>query len=333
MGNSGIDAVITWVDGNDPVWLSEKEKYLPKRDTYKSGTSNMRFRDWENLQYIFRGIELYMPWIDTVHFITCGHLPEWLNTEAEKLHIVKHSDFIPEAYLPTFNSDAIELNMHRIPGLSEKFINFNDDMFVINPTTSADFFRGDVPCETGILTPFVITPNGIAATEMNNLEIINKYFSMNDVKKNKSKWINPKYGLGNLRTMIFMQWRGINGIYEPHIPLSLKKSTLEMLWNIESEAFITTSSNRFREKNDINIWLVHQWHLLSGNFVPRRKDFGIYCSLPNDMDSALSILKSPGKHKMICINDSLLVDDFESVKNQINTALTAMFPKKSSFEK
>ena len=118
MGNSGIDAVITWVDGNDPVWLSEKEKYLPKRDTYKSGTSNMRFRDWENLQYIFRGIELYMPWIDTVHFITCGHLPEWLNTEAEKLHIVKHSDFIPEAYLPTFNSDAIELNMHRIPGLS-----------------------------------------------------------------------------------------------------------------------------------------------------------------------------------------------------------------------
>ena len=65
-----------------------------------------------------------------IHFVTWGHLPSWLNKEHPKLNIVNHKDFIPEKYLPTFNSHAL-WNMHRIPGLAENFVYFNDDMFLI----------------------------------------------------------------------------------------------------------------------------------------------------------------------------------------------------------
>ena len=106
MNNKKIDFVITWVDGNDVSWQKEKEKYsLTKED--------VRFRDWDTLRYLFRGIEKFTPWVHKVYFVTWGHIPKWLNTTNPKLVIVNHQEFIPKKYLPTFNSHAIELNLHR----------------------------------------------------------------------------------------------------------------------------------------------------------------------------------------------------------------------------
>ena len=87
--NDIIDIVIPWVDGNDPIWIEEKNKYLK----VNGDKSQNRFRDWGNLQYIFRGIEKFMPWINKVFFVTWGHLPKWINTNYEKLEIVNHKDF------------------------------------------------------------------------------------------------------------------------------------------------------------------------------------------------------------------------------------------------
>ena len=98
-----IDFVLMWVDGNDPEW--QKEKSLYESDT-NGDKRNIRFRDWDNLQYWFRGVEKYAPWVNKIHFVTWGHLPSWLNTEHPKLNVVKHSDFIPKEFLPTFNSRA-----------------------------------------------------------------------------------------------------------------------------------------------------------------------------------------------------------------------------------
>ena len=54
--NESIDFVITWVDGDDPKWKKEKEQYSKKNDS-------KRFRDWDNLQYWFRAVEKYAPWV------------------------------------------------------------------------------------------------------------------------------------------------------------------------------------------------------------------------------------------------------------------------------
>ena len=116
-----IDFVITWVDDSDLEWREEKAKFSGE-DTRES-----KYRDWGLLKYWFRGVEKFAPWVNRVHFVTYGHIPEWLNTECPKLNIVKHDDFIPKEYLPTFSSHTIELNLHRIPGLMEHFSYFNDD--------------------------------------------------------------------------------------------------------------------------------------------------------------------------------------------------------------
>ena len=138
-----IDIVITWVDGSDPAWLAEKAKYLPPAE--RDSNSPNRNRDWGLLPYWFRSIEKFAPWARTVHFVTWGHVPEFLDLEAPRLHVVRHEEFIPAEYLPTFSSHAIEMHLHRIPGLAEHFIYFNDDMFLLRPMQETDFFRDGLP--------------------------------------------------------------------------------------------------------------------------------------------------------------------------------------------
>lgn len=105
-----------WVNEKDPEWQKEKNKYEQKELNEHENVDNskIRYRDWENLKYWFRGVEKFAPWANKIHFITCGHIPEWLNINNPKLHIVKHSEYMPARALPTFNSNAIELLIHKI---------------------------------------------------------------------------------------------------------------------------------------------------------------------------------------------------------------------------
>ena len=330
--NNKIDVVLTWVDGNDPAWQAEKRKYLPvQADT--SETSEVRYREWDNVQYIFRGIEKFMPWVNCVHFVTWGHIPKWLNTDCDKLHVVNHRDFIPEKYLPTFNSNTIELNLHRIPGLAEQFINFNDDMFVIAPTKPEDFFVNGLPKDMAVLSPAPVMRNVMANVEMNNMGIINDHFTVQDIYKNKGKWFNLKYGKYLLRTILFSRFKTILGIFEPHIPLSYLKSTFEDVWKIEEKTLDNGCINKFRTKQDDNEWLFRQWQLMSGKFEPRRWDFGMLLYAGYDNDKITEILKNPGKLRVVCINDTTAVSDFEKAKATVNSALNRLLPDKSQFER
>ena len=142
-----IDFVIAWVDGSDPNWQKEKQKHLAEflKDESVVDQGDYRYRDWDLLQYWFRSVEKYAPWVRKVHFVTCGQIPIWLNVNHPKLHIVNHEDYIPQEYLPTFNSHTIELNMHRIDGLSEQFVYFNDDMYITQRVAPTDFFMNGLP--------------------------------------------------------------------------------------------------------------------------------------------------------------------------------------------
>src|SRR5699024_2272679 len=75
----------------------------------------------------------------------------WLDVNHPKLNIVKHEDFIPEEYLPTFSARPIELNLHRIEGLAEQFVYFNDDMFMLDFLKKDDFFFNGMPCDVASL--------------------------------------------------------------------------------------------------------------------------------------------------------------------------------------
>ncbi|MEX6318825.1 Stealth CR1 domain-containing protein [Providencia huaxiensis] len=84
--DTGLDIVLIWVDGNDPEWQDEYKKHSGK---YINGdTSEIRFRDFELLKYWFRGIEKYVPWVRKIHFVTCGHYPNWLELIIIKLTLL-----------------------------------------------------------------------------------------------------------------------------------------------------------------------------------------------------------------------------------------------------
>jgi len=130
-----MDAVITYVNGSDPIW----------QQSYMQATSvpaiTKRYRDWDTLRYLLRGIRVNMPFIDKVFLVVSGpsQVPSWADTSS--LQIVLHSDIIPQQYLPTFNSTTIEMFLHRIPGLSEEYLYFNDDVFPMLPCAREDFFQ------------------------------------------------------------------------------------------------------------------------------------------------------------------------------------------------
>lgn len=149
-----IDFVIAWVDGGDPAWQRERDRYgkmgektavEETGEREKSGvacdTRDVRYRDWDCLRFWFRSVEQNAPWVHKIYFVTWGHVPKWLNGNHPKLEIVRHEDYIPGEFLPTFNSHTIELNFHRIPGLSEQFVYFNDDMFLLQQVSPGQFFR------------------------------------------------------------------------------------------------------------------------------------------------------------------------------------------------
>ena len=82
-GKQEIDFVITWVDESDERWQSEKHE-TRKRLGIAADVDDRkeRYRDWDNLRYWFRAVETYAPWVNRVHFVTCGQVPPWLNPEA-----------------------------------------------------------------------------------------------------------------------------------------------------------------------------------------------------------------------------------------------------------
>ncbi|MCD7750773.1 MAG: Stealth CR1 domain-containing protein [Lachnospiraceae bacterium] len=124
-----IDLVIPWVDGADPSWRKQRKHY--ESEDEKKNNTNSFYRDWGLMRYWFRGVERNLPWIHKIYFVTWGHTPPWLNGTHPKLSIVKHEDYIPSEFRPTFSTNPIELNQHRIKGLSEQFIYANDDTFLL----------------------------------------------------------------------------------------------------------------------------------------------------------------------------------------------------------
>ena len=327
-----IDIVIPWVDPSDPEWRSLKKKYSPQV-TSEDDDREIRYRDWDNLKYVFRSLEKFAPWVNRVHFITYGHLPKWLNTEAPKLHIVRHEDYIPKEFLPLFSSHIIELNMHRIEGLSEKFIYFNDDIFLLKMTKPEDFFKNDLPCDANIPNLILPTYSTFSPIVFNTVAYINKNFNKRaQMKKAPGKFFNMKYGMAGMgMSLVFSYWKGFTGFYNHHLAVPYLKSTLEEVWRAEPEILEETCRHRFRDNADVNQYIFRYWQLASGNFVPSTLK-GKYFLVSSNNDKILTYINKR-KGKMICINDAEFNGDFESAKQKINAALDKLLPEKCEFER
>lgn len=327
-----IDFVITWVDMNDPKWKEEFAKYSNKPENTKNGVSDARFRDYGFLKYWFRGVEKFAPWVRKIHFVTSGQKPEWLDENNPKINLVNHKDYIPEQYLPTYNSVVIERYLHKIPGLAEHFVYFNDDFYIINHIGEERFFRNGLPCDIAV---FQYNPSWSQwyIRIKNNIRIINKHFNKNEVMaRDHDKWFHKSYGARARWNYLLKPYNKFITLRTPHNAQPYLKKTFEEVWAVAGEELTETSANRFRALNDLTPELFRTWQICKGNFEPYNtyKDTKMFPLMIKSKQAEKAIRNQA--YSLICLNDNIHIRNYEQVMNNIKQAFETILPEKSAFE-
>ncbi|MBP5181924.1 MAG: Stealth CR1 domain-containing protein [Lentisphaeria bacterium] len=335
-----IDFVLPWVDGNDPRWLAERRRFeAVERVAEGEADDDCRYRDTGLLRYWFRSVERFAPWVNRVYFVTCGQKVEWLNEAHPKLHLIDHKDYIPSPYLPTFNSNTIELNLFRIKDLSGHFVLFNDDTFLLRPLPPEFFFRkGDpvIACELAI--PAWLGYNMTSRVALNNSGVL--HYGMDVEKRVWKHW--KKFfdvrALGLLRAMKNLAAVSINRsvifgsfghLAHPHL-----KSAFAEVWEKNPELMDRVSRFRFRSDEGISQWLVSGWNMLEGRFYPaheRRR--GLCVNLTKDTVKTVCGTIRGQTCPEVCMNDTPGCEDVFRLFGDVAEAFETLLPEKSSFEK
>lgn len=287
-----IDAVYTWVDGDDPAWQQRKARAMDRSgeadaqpDSFdRLATNASRFTSRDELLYSLRSVHAFAPWINHIYLVTDDQTPSWLDVTAPGITLVSHKEIFGDVgRLPTFNSHAIESRLHHIPDLSEHFLYFNDDMIIGRPMLPTQFFFA----------------NGVA-----------KFFpssSLVDVNPPAPADAPVDVAAKNNRRLI-MQRFGLH-LYQKmrHVPYPLRRSVLNEIESELTQEFHATAGHQFRDRDDLSIAssLAHYWAYCTGRSVPggishtyidlgrvlapfllarvvRRRDIDVFCLNDND---------------------------------------------------
>ena len=328
-----IDFIITWVNMDDPDWQTEFARYSGNKANTKNGVSKARFRDYGFLKYWFRGVEKFAPWVRKIHFVTSGQQPEWLDTDNPKIHLVNHKDFIPEQFLPTYNSVVIERYMYRISGLAEHFVYFNDDFYIINALRTERFFKNGLPCD---IATFLYNPSWSQWYKRikNNLKIINRHFDKKEVMARfHDKWFDKSYGSKARWNYLLKPYGKFITLRTPHNAQPYLKSTFEEVWAVAEKELTETSVNRFRALTDYTPELFRTWQICRGNFEPYNtyRDTKMFPLMIRPKQAVRAIYNQ--SYTLICLNDNVHIRNYEQVMENIRAAFEHILPEKSSFER
>lgn len=292
-----FDIVITHVNFNDINWQNEYKKY------FKFFNYN-RHRAEINLKYLFRSINDNLDFVNNIYLVVSSETQvyDWINRD--KVKIVLHEDIIPKEFLPTFNSCCIEMFLHKIPGLSEEFIYFNDDFFITNKKTNNCYL-------TNNRSRFGYTESCSKA----NLNIT------------KSQYINDLSMIQKLTNKTYDKYT--TRLQSLHIPILYFKSCNEFVYNnLKDEIHKRITKNRQPINN--SQYLFMDYMILSGKWcadiecykhykyikIFNQKDFG---TLKNALfDDSITD---------VCVNH---VD--EKFIPQVNELFEQKFPNKSIYE-
>lgn len=133
------DLVYLWVNGSDPEWQQKKRLFTGQLSDNSEQNNLGRYISNDELRYALRSAAKNVPWIRKIYIVTDNQKPEWLDETHPKIQLVDHTEIMPAQILPCFNSSVIEYFIHKIPGLSDRFLLSNDDLF-FNASLSPDFF-------------------------------------------------------------------------------------------------------------------------------------------------------------------------------------------------
>lgn len=307
-----VDVVFTWVDNSDVKWLAKYNKFKPKENILPIYSADKaRFTQYNELYYATLSVQKYLPWVRNIYIVTDNQTPKWLSKWKQNKHnmpvyIVDHSEIIESKYLPTFNSHVIEANLHKIKGLSENFIYFNDDVFVARPLKENHFFQN----------------NGLSS-----LFLTNKNLSKISQKQILTATL---YASKNAAKLLYNNYNALIDITLVHSYIPLKKSMYELAWskfNTQIEDFL---SNKFRDKNDLNLatFLVPYLSYLEGKAMPMT-DICYYFNIrsnhaPAQYKKLLNKTPSNTPHSF-CANDFNSNNSIKNYDDKLNEFLESYF--------
>lgn len=320
-----IDAVITWVDGNDTTHRKKRLKVLREKDLEKdsvlTGSDNTRFIDNGELQYCIKSIRKFAPWIQNIYLVTDNQVPEFLTPRVKEKYnvsIIDHREIF-ESYewaLPSFNSRSIESMLHRIPNLSDQFIYFNDDFVLTKPVSQDEFFvDGKV----------VLRGRWQKATNYNKLRInLNNLVSY--IAKNLLGITRSMHLLFQIKSA---QTAGFDDVYyrSPHVPHPIKRMTLQKFFDENNSLFEENIQYQFRNKKQFSaIYLANHLEIKKGNAELRKANDAIMVN--GEMDMSLVLKRklkkiSDQKVKFVCLQaiDKLNEDKVARIEKTLNKQL------------
>lgn len=292
-----MDAVITYVNDMDPKWRYQCVQYerFPK--------FTQRFYDYGTLRFVLRGISEHMKFIDRVFLVVSNieQVPDYVN---DNVIIITHDMFIPQEYLPTFNSGTIECFLWNIPGLSEEFIYFNDDIIPINKMDVEEFFKDEKVCinfhddKTGIKYYDAILKN------------CNYFSSINYTKNECVDYLRPY-----------------------HIMIPYFKSDFYKNFNLINSEEIGLS-NATRNSMQIIQYYFSNCYYYQNNYIDYAPQHSYLHTKHNSKDFITHINNSKDK-QVICINSygEFLDKTLKETKNIIENELYNILPNKGVYER
>ncbi|MEU6664228.1 stealth conserved region 3 domain-containing protein [Streptomyces sp. NPDC046821] len=311
-----VDAVYTWVDGDDPVLTAARDSHRPPTGEapriHARETGPSRYTSRDELRYSLRSLQMYAPFIRNIYIVTDGQTPAWLNTSAPGIQVVDHKDIFTDlSALPVFNSHAIETQLHHIDGLSERYLYFNDDLFLGRPITAGHFFHGN-----GIAKlPFSPAQLGLGAPHPDDP-------APNSAGKNVRALLQNTHH--RFTTSKFM-----------HTPQPQIQAVLRDLERLFPEDLDRTSRSKFRSVTDIatTASLHHHHAYLTGRAVPGKYRLRyVDVALP-DAQEKMAGLTDERAFDFFCLNDvNTPADRQDRIAEEVHTFLEAYFPFPSRWE-
>jgi hypothetical protein len=309
-----IDAVYTWVDSSDLRWRQRHRRVSEDLDEpVPNANIQELFVQRDELRYSLRSLHLYAPWVRNIFVVTDGQVPHWLNTDHPTITIVDHRDLFPDrAVLPTFNSHAIESCLHRIPGLSRRFLYFNDDFFLGRRVTPDDFFTPDGRMRVRTSQRLAIDDSGAE---------VDPYMWAN---RNTLKLVRREFGHSVLEHIL------------DHAPYPLCR---DLLFETESQYALAVEATRaanFRSRGDVQpITLALMRALQTGRGVLRvtPRSESMHVTLGNLDVSLRLIALRVLKPTFYCLNSSPLRDvSLRQQSRLMSTFLASILPDPSPYE-
>ncbi|GAA3535527.1 stealth family protein [Streptomyces osmaniensis] len=309
-----VDIVYTWVDGEEPQMRAKRARHQENgiAEILDKETGASRYTSHDELKYSLRSLAMYADFVRHVYLVTDGQKPHWLDDSAPGITVVDHRDIFPEGVLPVFNSHAIETRLHHIPGLSEHYLYFNDDVFVGRRVTAEHFFHG-----SGLMK-IPVSPLKIGVGKPHAEET-----ATNSANKNVRRLLLEKFG--RMTTNNFM-----------HTPLPQQRETLQTLEELFREDIARTTASRFRSPQDLAMTapLLYQYALMTGRGVPGKYSFRYVNISRPDAEGRLADLRRNRRFDFFCLNDvDVPPEERERVGVRMNEFLEDYFPFASPFEK